>query len=209
VSLHDVVIALGYIGAALGVAMVVPQIVRIVRHPSLPGVSPLSWALLMFGCIAWLTYGIRTAATPQIPGNILLASGAIACVLLIKSPMPRGRRGALLLLGAAVLLVTVWIIPAQSVGYLATAIGLSSMWPQLFDTVGNWRAHITSGVSLPTYGLRIASQVCWLSYGIGMHDVPVSVGASLALTIASATLGLEAAARFGSPSYARLATAEA
>ncbi len=208
-SLHDVVIALGYIGATLGVAMVVPQIVRIVRHPSLPGVSPLSWALLMFGCLAWLTYGIRIGATPQIPGNILLAGGAIACVLLIHSPMPRGRRGALLLVGAAVLLVTVWVIPTQSVGYLATAIGLSSMWPQLFDTVGNYRAHITSAVSLPTYGMRMASQVCWLVYGVGTHDTPVYVGASLALTIASTTMALEALARSGRPSYARLATAEA
>jgi uncharacterized protein with PQ loop repeat len=209
VGVHDVVIALGYTGAALGVAMVVPQIVRIVRHPSLPGVSPLSWALSTFGCLAWLTYGLRTGAAPQIPGNILLTGGAVACVLLINSPMQRGRRGVLLLLGASVLLATVWVIPAQSVGYLATVIGLSSMWPQLFDTVGNWRAHITSGVSLPTYWLRVASQICWLSYGIGTHDVPVAVGASLALVIVTTTLALEALARFGRPSYSRLATAEA
>jgi uncharacterized protein with PQ loop repeat len=189
--------------------MVVPQIVRIVRHPSLTGVSPLSWALSMLGCLAWLTYGLRTAATPQIPGNILLAGGGVACVLLINSPMPRGRRGALLLASAAVLLVTVWIIPPESVGYLATVVGLSSMWPQLFDTVGNWRLHITSGVSLPTYGLRMGSQICWLSYAVGTHDMPVGVGSSLALIIATTTLSLEALARFGRPSYPRLATAEA
>jgi uncharacterized protein with PQ loop repeat len=209
VSAHALAVGLGYTGATLGVAMVVPQIVRIVRHPSLTGVSPLSWALSMFGCLAWLTYGLRTGATPQIPGNILLAGGGVACVLLINSPMPRGRRGVLLAVGAALLLVTVWVIPAESVGYLATVVGLSSMWPQLFDTIGNWRGHITSGVSLPTYGLRMGSQVCWLSYAVGTHDLPVGVGASLALVIASTTLGLEALARSGRPSYARLATAEA
>ena len=208
-SAHALAIGLGYTGATLGVAMVVPQIVRIIRHPSLTGVSPLSWALSTFGCLAWLTYGLRTDAAPQIPGNILLAAGATVCVLLINSPMSRGRRGALLLVGAAVLLVTVWVIPAESVGYLATVIGLSSMWPQLYDTVGNFRRHIVSAVSLPTYGLRMASQVAWLSYALGTHDMPVGVGASLALLIASTTLGLEAAARFGRPSYARLATAEA
>jgi len=209
VSVHVLAIGLGYIGATLGVAMVVPQIIRIVRHPSLTGVSPLSWALSMFGCLAWLTYGLRTGAAPQIPGNILLAAGATVCVLLINSPMPRGRRGALLLVGAAALLVTVWVIPTESVGYLAMVIGLSSMWPQLYDTIGNFRGHTVSAVSLPTYGLRVASQICWLSYAVGTHDTPVGVGASLALVIAGTTLGLEAAARFSRPSYARLTTAEA
>ena len=209
-SLHALALGLGYAGATLGVAMVVPQIIRIVRHPSLTGVSPLSWSLSMFGCLAWLTYGLRTGAAPQIPGNILLAAGATVCVLLINSPMPRGRRGALLLLGAAVLLATVWIIPAESVGYLGMVIGLSSMWPQLYDTVGNFRGHTLSAVSLQTYGLRVASQICWLSYAVGTHDMPVGAGASLALVIAGTTLGLEAAARFSRPSsYARLTTAEA
>ena len=72
-SAHALAVGLGYTGATLGVAMVVPQIVRIVRHPSLTGVSPLSWALSTFACLAWLTYGLRTSATPQIPGNVLLA----------------------------------------------------------------------------------------------------------------------------------------
>jgi uncharacterized protein with PQ loop repeat len=206
VSSHALAIGLGYTGATLGVAMVVPQIVRIVRHPSLPGVSPVSWALSTFACLAWLTFGLRTGAAPQIPGNVLLTIGAVTVVLLINTPMPRGRRGLLLLAVSAVLLVTVWVIPAESVGYLATAIGLSSMWPQLYDTVGNWRGHITSGVSLTTYALRMASQVCWLSYAVGTHEMPVGVGASLALVIASTTLGLEAAAR---TSFSRGLVAEA
>jgi uncharacterized protein with PQ loop repeat len=205
VSSHALAVGLGYTGAALGVAMVVPQIVRIVRHPSLPGVSPVSWLLSTFGCLAWLTFGIRTGAAPQIPGNVLLIVGAIAVVMLINTPMPRGRRALVLVAGSAVLLLTVWVIPAESVGYLATVIGLSSMWPQLFDTVGNFRGHITSGVSLSTYALRMASQVCWLSYAVGTHDMPVGVGASLALVIATATLTLEAAAR---TSFSRVLVAE-
>ncbi|HTC70480.1 MAG TPA: PQ-loop domain-containing transporter [Acidothermaceae bacterium] len=206
---HDVAVGLGYLGATLGVFMVVPQIARIIRHPSLTGVSPLSWACTAYACTAWLTYGLRTGATPQIPGNVLLASGAVVCVLLINSTTSRGRRGALLLVGAAVLLVTVWVIPPDSVGYLATVIGLGGMAPQLFDTFGNWRRHITSAVSLPTYALRGASQVAWLGYAFGTHDLPVGVGASLCLTIVAVTFGLEALARTSRPAYARLATAEA
>jgi uncharacterized protein with PQ loop repeat len=198
---HEIAFGFGYLGAALGVAMVVPQIVRIVRHPSLPGVSPISWALTVFGCLLWFTYGLRSGALPQLPGNLLLICGAIAVVLLMKSPTSRARRGLLLALGAGLLEATASVTPTQGVGYLAFGIGTISTWPQLYDSVGNWRAHINSGVSLSTWGLRIASQVCWLAYAVGTSDLPVGIGACVAGLTGIAMVALESAARapaFGS-----------
>jgi uncharacterized protein with PQ loop repeat len=198
---HEIGFGFGYLGAALGVAMVVPQIVRIVRHPSLPGVSPVSWALTAFGCILWLTYGIRSGALPQIPGNFLLICGAIAVALLVKSPTPRARRAMLLAVGAALLEAIALVIPPEGVGYLAFAVGTVSTWPQLYDSVGNWRAHVNSGVSLGTWGLRIASQVCWLAYAVGTSDMPVAIGAVVAGLTGVTMVALETAARapaFGS-----------
>ena len=198
---HEIAFGFGYLGAALGVVMVVPQIVRIVRHPSLPGVSPISWALTVFGCLLWFTYGLRSGALPQLPGNLLLICGAIAVVLLMKSPTSRARRGLLLALGAGLLEATASVTPTQGVGYLAFGIGTISTWPQLYDSVGNWRAHINSGVSLSTWGLRIASQVCWLAYAVGTSDLPVGIGACVAGLTGIAMVALESAARapaFGS-----------
>lgn len=198
---HEIAFGFGYLGAALGVAMVVPQIVRIVRHPSLPGVSPISWALTVFGCLLWFTYGLRSGALPQLPGNLLLICGAIAVELLMKSPTSRARRGLLLALGAGLLEATASVTPTQGVGYLAFGIGTISTWPQLYDSVGNWRAHINSGVSLSTWGLRIASQVCWLAYAVGTSDLPVGIGACVAGLTGIAMVALESAARapaFGS-----------
>jgi uncharacterized protein with PQ loop repeat len=198
---HEMAFGFGYLGAALGVAMVVPQIVRIVRHPTLPGVSPISWALTVFACLLWMTYGLRSGALPQVPGNVLLVSGAIAVVLLVKSPTSRARRGLLLALGTGVLEATAWVIPPVGVGYLAFAIGTVSTWPQLYDSVGNWRAHLNSGVSLSTWALRIASQVCWLCYAVGTSDLPVGIGATVAFVTGVAMVALETAARapeFGS-----------
>ena len=203
---HEIAFGFGYLGAALGVAMVIPQIVRIVRHPSLPGVSPTSWALLIYACLLWMTYGIRTGALPQIPGNVLLISGAVVVVMLIESPMSRGRRGLLLALGAGLLEMTAWVIPPESIGYLGFAIGTISTWPQLYDSVGNWRAHVNSGVSLSTWGLRIASQVCWLTYAVGAGDLPVGVGAAVALLTGIAMVALETAARAPSFGSARVMT---
>lgn len=194
-SSHELALGFGYLGATLGVAMVVPQIVRIVRHPALPGVSTLSWAMTSLACLSWMTYGIRTGATPQIPGNILLVSGAIAVVLLASAPMPRHRRGLLIASAAGALLTVAWLIPAHSVGYLAFAVGLFSNWPQLFDSIGNWRERISSGVSVSAWGLRIGSQVCWLAYAIGTDDVPVGIACTVAMSTAIATVAFELAAR--------------
>lgn len=203
---HEIGFGFGYLGAALGVAMVVPQIVRIVRHPSLPGVSPISWALTVFGCLLWFTYGLRSGALPQLPGNLLLIFGAIAVVLLVKSPTSRARRAALLAAGLGALAVIGWVIPTESVGYLAFAIGTVSTWPQLYDSIGNWRAHINSGVSLSTWALRIASQVCWLAYALGTSDAPVAVGACVAGLTGVAMFALETAARAPAFGSARVMT---
>jgi uncharacterized protein with PQ loop repeat len=203
---HEIGFGFGYLGAALGVAMVVPQIVRIVRHPSLPGVSPISWALTVFGCLLWFTYGLRSRALPQIPGNVLLICGAVAVVLLVKSPTPRARRALLLVLGGGLIELTAWVLPPEGVGYLAFAVGTVSTWPQVYDSIGNWRGHINSGVSLSTWTLRIASQVCWLAYALGTSDVPVGVGACVAGLTGVAMVALETAARAPEFSSARIMT---
>ena len=107
----------------------------------------------------------------------------------------------LLALGAGLLEATASVTPTQGVGYLAFGIGTISTWPQLYDSVGNWRAHINSGVSLITWGLRIASQVCWLAYAVGTSDLPVGIGACVAGLTGIAMFALESAARapaFGS-----------
>jgi uncharacterized protein with PQ loop repeat len=203
---HEIAFGFGYLGAALGVAMVVPQIIRILRHPSLPGVSPISWTLTAFGCLLWLTYGIRSGALPQVPGNLLLICGAIGVALLVKSPTSRARRAVLLAVGAGLLESIALVIPPQGVGYLAFAVGTVSTWPQLYDSVGNWRAHLNSGVSLSTWGLRLASQVCWLTYAVGTSDVPVGVGAVVAGLTGVAMIALETAARAPSFRSARVIT---
>lgn len=199
-TFHEVWEGFGYLGAALGVVMVVPQIVRIVRHPSLPGVSTSSWALTSLTCLAWLVYGIRTKAAPQIPGNVLLVMGAVAVVLLVANGMPRQRRALGLGGAAAALLTVVSIMPAEDVGYFAFALGLCSTWPQLFDSINSWRAHLSSGVSVSTWNLRVGSQICWLTYAIGTADLAVGIAAAVTLSTAVAMVALETSARAAAPS---------
>ncbi len=183
--------ALGYTGAALGVCMVVPQILRTIRHPRLGGVSPLSWSLGALACTAWLTYGLRTATWPQVPGNVLLVAGAVAIVLLVPSALSPGQRGLRLAAAGAVLVTAACLMPAHEVGYLAFAIGLLSTWPQVFDSIGTWRSGAPSGVSVTTWVVKIGSQTCWLSYALLAGDVPVVISAMVALSTACSLVVLE------------------
>jgi len=198
VTIHDVAVGLGYLGATLGVVMVVPQILRIVRQPSLSGVSPLSWSLTSMACLNWLIYGVRTDAAPQIPGNVLLVGGAVIVVLLIHHSVSRARRAALLVATNAVLVTIAFVIPADTVGYFAFGIGLFAGLPQLADSIANWRGHINSGVSVSAWGLRIGSQTCWLAYAIGTSDLAVGISACVVLSTAIAMVCLELAARSAS-----------
>ena len=184
-SIDVLVQSLAYLGAVLGVAMVVPQVVRTVRHPALSGVSPVAWSLTVLACSTWLTYGVRTRTIPQIPGNVLLVSGAVAIVLLVPSVWSRRRRA--LVLGAlwSLVMLLAWTMPPGWVGYFALVVGLFSSWPQVYDSVAGLRAGTgESGVSITTWSIKVVSQTSWLVYAVATGQVAVTISATVALSTA-------------------------
>ena len=184
-SIDVLVQSLAYLGAVLGVAMVVPQVVRTVRHPALSGVSPVAWSLTVLACSTWLTYGVRTRTIPQIPGNVLLVSGAVAIVLLVPSVWSRRRRA--LVLGAlwSLVMLLAWTMPPGWVGYFALVVGLLSSWPQVYDSVAGLRAGTgESGVSITTWSIKVVSQTSWLVYAVATGQVAVTISATVALSTA-------------------------
>ncbi len=194
-NLHPLALPLAYLGALLGVLMVLPQLSRTIRHPDLPGVSALSWGLTAASSLTWLAYGVRSAMMPQIPGNILLVSGAVAVVLLVPSGLPAHRRALILGASAASILGLAVVLPAQTLGYLAFSIGLVSVWPQLLESFANWRSGWESALSLTTWSVKLAAGGCWLAYALLATDLPVAVASVVALTTGIAILGMEASLR--------------
>ncbi len=196
-NVHSLALPLAYVGMVLGVAMVLPQLLRTIRHPDLPGVSAISWSLTAICCLTWLVYGLRTAALPQIPGNILMVMGAVAVVLLVPSTVSRSRRATRLAGVAIVALAVALAVPAQTVGYVGFGIGLFSAWPQVVESYGNWRAGGESGLSLTTWSVKIASTLCWLAYASLAMDLPVLVASAVGLTTTLTIFSMEASLRFG------------
>jgi uncharacterized protein with PQ loop repeat len=185
--------ATGYLGSALGVAMVVPQILRTLRDRKLPGVSALSWALTATACTAWLFYGIRTGEIPQIPGNVLLVSGAVAVVLLVPSRTRSPIRALALGTAGTLIGVLAFVAPADVIGGIGGAIGVVSGLPQLVRSVR--RTAAVSAVAPLTWALRVASQASWLTFAVLLHDLVVAFSAVFLLTNALLVLVFETVRR--------------
>lgn len=204
----DLGTALAYLGSAIGVAMVIPQISRIVRHPHMGGVSPWTWAITVVSCTTWIAYGVRTGSMPQIPGNILLVSGAIAIVLLVPAAWSRSVRAAgLAVVTVAMVGVSTLMEPATA-GFFALAIGLTGMWPQVFETVWLRRGMGPSAISLTSQVLKVVSQLCWLAFAVLTLDVPVLAAAIMTLATNFVITGVEMARRRAAPQTQPVAVRE-
>ena len=188
-SLHHLGEALGYLGATLGVIMVVPQIVRTLRDRAMPGVSALSWALTALACATWMLYGFRADEIPQIPGNVLMISGAVLIVLAVPSAASVALRATGLAAAALTIAALAVVLPATGLALVGFSIAVVSTLPQLVKSLG--RRGDASAVSKSAWLLRAVSQVAWLVYGIVLDDVMVIVSASFLLTSALALLAVE------------------
>jgi len=186
---------LAYVASAVGVAVVAPQIQRIVRHPQLSGVSPWTWSITVVACSLWVTYGVRTGSVPQVPGNILLISGAVAIVLLVPARWSRPRRAGVLAATALSMIAVSTRLSPEQVGFLAFAIGITGMWPQLTETVWQRRGLGPSSLSLSSSALKLVSQTLWLSFAVLTTDVPVIVAAVVTLSANGVVATVEASRR--------------
>lgn len=173
---------LAYVASAIGVVMVAPQILRIVQNPELGGVSPWTWAITAVSCSLWLTYGLRSGSMPQVPGNVLLISGAVAIVLLVPAAWSRRRRALGLALVAAALVAVSTRLAPEAVGFFALAIGLFGMWPQVYETVWLRRGQGPSAISMTSQVLKLVSQSFWMTFALITIDVPVIVAATMTLS---------------------------
>lgn len=180
--MFDAALACGYLGALLGVCMLVPQIVRSFRHRSLPGVSALSWALTGLSSGAWLLYGLRVHEMPQVPGNTLVVAGTAVIVLAVPSRIGGRGRATMLVTAALALIASAVVLPGAAVGLIAFGIGIISTLPQTIRSLVGLPLGTTSAVSVPSWLLRAAAQVCWLAFAIGEGDAVVFTSATFILS---------------------------
>lgn len=169
VTPHELGTLFGYLGAALGASMVVPQIARTLRDRTLTGVSALSWAMGAFSCGGWLLYGIVGHEVVQIPGNVVIVGGSIAVALLAPARVAVLLRALLIGTGLAAYAAIAFLTSAAVVVGIAISIGVMSSLPQVVKSVRRPQ-HNRSAVSLSTWWMRVLSQSCWLAFAVLVRD---------------------------------------
>jgi uncharacterized protein with PQ loop repeat len=170
--------------------MVVPQLIRTMRHGRLGGVSAMSWLITAAACFTWLLYGVKGQVWPQIPGNALIVPGAAAIVLTTPARMTVLQRIGMLAAAAGILILTTVLLRPDQLGYLAFGISLVSATPQTVTSVLRHRAG-RSAVSIPAWAMRGGAQLFWVTYGLAMHNDPIVVAGVVTMVSAAVVIGAE------------------
>jgi uncharacterized protein with PQ loop repeat len=172
--------ALGFLAAALSIAVVWPQVWRSCRHGRTLGLSPTSAWLGIALNLCWLTFGVLIGDPAQIVTNAVVGAGntAVLVALLIAQPHLCSKQMLLRTAGgaaglaalAAGSLLAVALLGAHPAAVAATLsavislVGAAAALPQPVSLLRD-RTLDVSGLSPARWRLGAGSCASWTSYG--------------------------------------------
>jgi len=176
---------LGWIGAATGSLVALPQVVRILRTGATTGISPLTWRLLVGVNLAWMSHGVITHHPNIVVSNTVYA--LCTSTILILLWRHRGIRLWQLFVPGIVLGALMVAVDAFS-GPIAFAViafipaALSQM-AQLRSLVVSQNVH---GVSLWWLAYCVLNQTIWLTWAVLADEISliiVATGLGILMTL--------------------------
>ena len=187
---------LGFLAAALSIAVIWPQVWLSCRHGHTLGLSPTSSWLSVALNLCWLTFGLLTGDSAQVLTHAVVGAGntAVLASLLLSQPHLRsplmlirtaaGAAGlAALAVGSLGAVAVLGATPAVVAATLGTVIGLAGAGSALLQPLrlmlnptldrsglspARWRMGAGSAASWAAYGLLIHQPTVWLSSGFGL-----------------------------------------
>lgn len=179
----------GLTAAFLILAASWPQLREVMREGS-EGVSLGSWALFLSAGVVWGTYGWKIGSPSTVIGNL---AGALAFSVLVFTIVAGrySRKSALLLvpLGILALFAVSVVLPLPMLGALGVGIGCMLALPQL---VVSWQTRgLPSTVSRTAWLMVAVGQSLWLTYGLLLPDMAITVVNVVALSASISVLMLE------------------
>lgn len=189
--------ALGFLAAALSIAVVWPQVWRSCRHGRTLGLSPTSVWLGIALNLSWLTFGVLIGNSVQIVTHVTVGLGntAVLVALLVTQPSLRSPQvllrtaaGASWLAALAVgSLLSVAVggarpaAVAATLGSVIVLVGAAAALPQPMRLLRD-RAQDVSGLSPTRWRLGAGSSAAWLGYGWLIDQPAMWVGAGVSLS---------------------------
>jgi uncharacterized protein with PQ loop repeat len=168
---------LGWIGAATGSLVALPQVVRILRTSVTTGISPLTWRLLIGVNLAWMAHGVITHHPNIVVSNTVYA----LCTAMILILLWRHRGIRLwqlfvpgILLGALMVAVDVFSGPIAFAVIAFIPAALSQL-AQLRSLVVSRSVH---GVSLWWLAYCVLNQTIWLTWAVLASEISVMIVAT-------------------------------
>lgn len=178
---------IGWTVAILGIAMPVPQFVRLVRERTSAGLSLLAWQIWLAAGISWSVHGILNRDLVVLLPNFLGGIIALLIVLLIRRNRILGWWPVL-----RITLLVCAIAIGLRVGVGPAAFGSFMAIPQAIGCLGQLGDVIEkpdlSGVSVTYLALTAFCQVLWVSFGALKPDISVLITGCVMLVMSGLTL---------------------
>lgn len=172
---------LGWVAAAVGSLVALPQVVKLFSTGSAAGVSPTAWQATFGANIAWAAHGVLGGYANLWVPNVLF----FCCSTLVLVQVQRDRRIGwlrLLLPGLAAGAVTVALdVLAGPVAFAVAAL-LPSLLAQVAQLHALFLKPDLAGVSLGSMAMNVLNQLVWVTWAaLAGESSVILVGSSLGL----------------------------
>lgn len=177
----------------MSVALLLPQMVRTIRHPRLAGVSLLAYVSSTMSGLLWAAYGARMAVWSLAWSSAVVAVGSLVIAARVPGRWPGPVRLLVLVGTTVVTTVFAFAAPMVALGAIASTLSVGAVWLQV---VRSFRGSSGDrGVSLLSIGLRTSASLCWLTYAVLATDVAILVSSPATILAAGLVFATETARR--------------
>ncbi len=164
----------GWVCAAVGSVVSVPQLVRLLRGRTSAGLSPLMWELNTAAAIGWAVHGVNTGMLNIIIPNAIMAVFGAMVVRMIQTDRELSAAGVLApIVAVTATLMAVELFTTPELFGIAVLIPLS--FGMLGQTIDLIREPDLAGISAPTLTLTSVIQYMWVAWAIGVGDSSVII----------------------------------
>lgn len=183
----DYLALLGWAAAAVGIALGIPQLVRLLRTRDVHGISVPAWQALLAVNLGFGIHGILLGQWNMILTNVFALCTTVPMLVLLAREL---KRPLWRLLTPGVLGALVLITLDLTVG--SAAFGLAIMIPGTIVNIGQSvaliRSHAVTGVSGLYMVMAVLNQVLWCSWAWLLPDVGTGIATSVYLAVVSFNL---------------------
>ena len=190
----------GFAAGTLGMVQAYPQVRRVRSLGHGLGVSLAMWVLTIVVNAVWCGYGIRTGSPSVTITNIVAA--ALSGSVVVQLTGSGARTWLQLTVFASVITALAMVLPMGIVSSILVALTASRV-PQLLQSYRNFRAGMSSAVSLGSLTVAVLSLLGWSVFAVLESRGLMIITASIGLAINIGIVALELAARRGAPAILR------